>query len=207
MRLGEELHQFSNGDFIWQRYDPAVKADLFSTGLATAAGTYLIDPIALAERELSEALGGSKAVGIVVTNANHVRAAVIFSRNLSAGVYARAGAFDGITDAEVSEVTAGADQLTGLEIIAIEGAAAGEIALFRADSPGGTVVIGDAVINSGSYGFTLLPAKYCSNPKLLRKSLHQLLDYSFERIFFAHGMPIVARGRSRLAALLDLRSE
>ena len=37
----------------------------------------------------------------------------------------------------------------------------------------------------------------------MRKSLRRLLDYRFERILFAHGMPILERGRSRLEQLLD----
>jgi hypothetical protein len=64
------------------------------------------------------------------------------------------------------------------------------------------MVIGDALINFEPYGFGLLPAKYCSNFKLMRRSLSQLLDYSFERMLFAHGMPILSRARERLELLL-----
>lgn len=198
-----DLHQLESGDFVWQAFDPAVKADLFSTGLTSSAGTYLIDPIPLEDPELGSALGAGKSAGIIVTNVNHARAAALFARNLAVPLYARASACDGILDGAVREITAGTDQVAGLEVVAIDGAAAGEIALFRADASGGTVVVGDAIINSGSYGFTLLPAKYCRDAKLLRHSIRQLLDYSFERVFFAHGTPILARGRSRLAELLD----
>ena len=79
--------------------------------------------------------------------------------------------------------------------IAIEGAPAGEIAIY-ADADGGSLVIGDALINMGSYGFTFLPAKYCANHKQMRRSLRKLLDYEFERILFAHGLPIVANAQA-----------
>jgi hypothetical protein len=34
------------------------------------------------------------------------------------------------------------------------------------------------------------------------RSLRHLLDFDFNRLFFAHGNPIVTRGRERLASLL-----
>lgn len=204
MRDVEEVDLLGSGDFIWHVFDPQVKADLFSTGLLTPAGTYLIDVIPLAQSALVSAVAASRIAGIVVTNANHVRDAAALARRLSVGVYARAAAAAEIPDAAVIEIDVGDDAgIPGVETIAIDGGAAGEIALFRADASGGTLVIGDAVINSGSYGFTLLPPKYCADAKLLRKSLGQLLDYTFERMLFAHGAPILSRARSRLAELLD----
>ena len=89
-----------------------------------------------------------------------------------------------------------------MQVVGIEGAAPGEIALYcrkrRRDA-----IVGDALINFGAHGFTFLPGKYCSNAKLMRKSLRRLLDFHFERILFAHGMPIIERGRDRLEELLD----
>jgi len=43
-----------------------------------------------------------------------------------------------------------------LEVIEIEGAVAGEIALYYA-SNGGTLIVGDALINFEPYSFSLLP--------------------------------------------------
>ena len=68
------------------------------------------------------------------------------------------------------------------------------------------MVMGDALINFEPYGFTFLPSKYCSNSKLMRASLGKLLDYSFERMLFSHGEPIVCNARERLKALLDARA-
>jgi glyoxylase-like metal-dependent hydrolase (beta-lactamase superfamily II) len=62
--------------------------------------------------------------------------------------------------------------------------------------------MGDALINFEPYGFTFLPAKYCSNQKQMRRSLRKLLDYKAERIFFAHGTPILAGASERLKSLL-----
>lgn len=199
-----DLHHLGAGDFIWQAFDPSVKADLFSTGLATVGGIYLVDPIPLSRQALTAAVGDARLAGVIVTNANHARAAAEVSKELGGVVCAHPQAK---LDAEHVDILTGAasGQLPGLEVIEIPGAGEGEITLYRKDRHGGTLVIGDAVINAGSDGFSLLPAKYCTDAKLLRKSVANLLDYEFQRIFFAHGTPILLSGRVRLAELLDDR--
>ena len=203
MTAAPDLHQLAGGDFIWQAFDPSVKADLFSTALASEAGVYLIDPIPIASETLTEALAGRPVLGVIVTNANHWRASRSFIHLSGGVVYAHPNARFEAPDTAVVDTTSGAATLAGLEIIALPGAAEGEIALRREDDCGGTVVVGDAVINSGSYGFSLLPQKYCTDAKLLKKSLGRLLEYRFERILFAHGTPILTDGRAKLASLLQ----
>jgi hypothetical protein len=96
---------------------------------------------------------------------------------------------------------AGGEIMPGVTAIPIEGAALGEMAFHFADN-GGTFVIGDALINFEPNGFSLLPAKYCSNQRRMQASLQQLLDWRFERLLFAHGSPIVNSARARLDTLL-----
>lgn len=86
--------------------------------------------------------------------------------------------------------------------ITIDGAVAGETALFFAGD-GGTIVVGDALINVEPYGFALLPKKYCSDQEEMRRSLWQLLNFSFERLLFAHGYPLVASTQERLEEVLQ----
>lgn len=197
-----ELHEFGAGLFVWQRYDATVKAELFSTALRTADGTYLIDPILLPDAMLAAALTGHSVAGVIVTNANHARAAGPFSAKYSVPIFAHAAVRPELAGARLTEVAEGGTQLDGLQIVELNGAAPGEIALVDHGDPG-TVVIGDALINFGSNGFSLLPAKYCENAKLLRSSLRKLLAFQFERMFFAHGTPILSGARARLAGLLD----
>lgn len=89
-----------------------------------------------------------------------------------------------------------------LEVTAIDGAAGGEIALYHAAN-GGTLVIGDALINFEPYGFAFLPEKYCQDPRQMRNSLRKLLRFNAERILFAHGMPILSGASERLQQLLQ----
>lgn len=184
MLVAAELEPVTRGTWIWRLYDPAVKADLFSTAISTVRGIYLVDPVPLAADAISELNGQGTIAGIVVTNENHERAAEDFARQFQVPVYNR------------SRIG------PGLSAISIDGAPAGEIAVY-CDEDGGTLIIGDALINFEPYGLALLPSKYCSNAKLMRKSLPKLLDYSFERMLFAHGAPILSGARQRLEQLLE----
>ena len=190
-----EVHQLSDELAVCQTFDAKMKADLFASLVQTSAGSFLIDPFAVDDETISEFTHGRVIAGIIVTNENHVRASDYFSRSFSAPVYAHAdAAVPGSRD-----IFALSDDL---QIVQIAGAAKGEVALFlRMD--GGTVVIGDALINFGSHGFSLLPSKYCADIKLMRQSLTQLVELRFERLLFAHGAPILSGARDRLAALLE----
>jgi glyoxylase-like metal-dependent hydrolase (beta-lactamase superfamily II) len=197
-----ELQPISSELFIWQAFDASVKADLFSTGFAADAGFYLVDPIEIGADIIAATVGASSVAGVVVTNANHARASAAFAARFEVAVYVHPAARDQINYANCIEIGRPAAAVAGAQIVTIDGAAPGEIALFL-DGSGGTVIFGDAVINAGSYGFTLLPAKYCVSARQMRKSLRKLLDLQFERMLFAHGTPIMSNARTRLAALLD----
>src|SRR3954469_14315425 len=102
-----DLQLLPAGDFSWQAYDTAVKADLFSTGLHTSSGAYLIDPIELDDAGLDVALRGSSVAGVVMTNANHVRAAANMACRLRVRLYVHPHAASELSDAAVTHVAAG----------------------------------------------------------------------------------------------------
>ena len=201
MPLAEEIDQVAPGVSVWQAYDPAVKADLFSAALETPAGTYLVDPIGLQVDAANTLESRHKVSGIVVTNENHGRAALQFGEKFSVPIYLHASLGNAFAFPRVIELQDTGAVAPGLTAIAIDGAPAGEIALhYEAD--GGTMVIGDALINFEPHGFAFLPAKYCRDFKLMRRSLPRLLEYRFERMLFAHGTPILTDARARLESLL-----
>jgi hypothetical protein len=200
MLYAPEIEPVASGICLWRFYDPSLKTDLFSTALEAAGGTYLIDPIPLAPDAISTLTSRAKINAIIITNENHERAAADFARKFNIPIYldaaiARSTALPGAMPIQENSFPA---QLTP---VGIEGGPAGETAVHFAGNDG-TIVIGDALINFQPYGFAPLPAKYCSNFKRMRRSLAKLMDYSFERMFFAHGMPILAHGRARLELLL-----
>ncbi len=183
---------------VWQQYSSEVKAELFSTALSTDSGAYLVDPIYLDPDLLINLLGSSTVAGVIVTNGNHEREASRYARQFDVPLYARAET--GILGAFPFPEN---EPLKGdLRTIALEGAATGECAIYDGRE-GGTLVVGDALINMGAAGFTFLPGKYCSNQKQMKKSLRNLLTLPFERLLFAHGSPLMGDARARLRALLD----
>jgi hypothetical protein len=201
MALAQEVEPIVSGISIWQVYEPAVKAELFSTALTTDSGAYLVDPIPLAADALAALRSPGETIGIFVTNANHGRAAAVFSREFSVPTYVHHSLGETTEFAGTIGVHDGQTLAGGLTAIGIDGGAAGEMAL-HCFQDGGTIVVGDALINFEPHGFGLLPSKYCLDAKLMRRSLSKLLDYSFERIFFAHGTPILSGARARLERLL-----
>ena len=197
-----DLTALCPGIWIWQNYDSSVKADLFSSALAVASGLYLVDPIPLTEPTLDELPKLAPVLGIIVTNANHHRSAAAYSERFSVPVLAHARAFEDSKLARFNEIENGARISGELEVIEIEGAVAGEIALYHPIN-GGTLIVGDALINFDPYGFAFLPRKYCLKEKKMRRSLRQLLARPAERMLFAHGAPILSGVSARLQQLLD----
>jgi len=122
----------------------------------------------------------STPVVIVQTNANHDR----FAKEM-------AGLVHGKIESE----------LPGFEKVPLPGAGEGETGYFHPETR--TLVLGDALINLAPHGLALLPDKYCTDPAKLRESLRLLARMPVERIFFAHGAPIVHDGASRIRELIS----
>ena len=201
VRPVSDFDRIASNIAIWHDYDPVVKAECCSTSLTTSEGMYLIDPIPLEKEALDELIDSNPVAGIIVTNSNHYRMSAQFAEQFSAPIFARCETFPDKAAQQFRSVADGDEICNGLRVIGIEGAAAGEIALYYLPD-GGTLIVGDALINSEPYGFAFLPGKYCSNEKEMRRSLQKLLDYKAERILFAHGTPILSGASERLRGLL-----
>src|SRR3984893_12954145 len=200
--VAEELCQVAGDLFFWQAYDPKVKADLFSTVLLTSSGILIVDPIPLAEAALNELVRTAPVVGIVVTSFNHIRVSQEFSTRFSAPLFAHR---DSLPEEKVSfTALADGDRICDvLKVVELAGAAPGEIALHFPPNDG-TLIVGDALINFEPLGLSLLPRKYCSDEKEMRRSLRKLLPYKSQRILFADGIPVLSGATARLHRLLDV---
>lgn len=201
MSVLPELEPVTPHAALWHAYDRSVKADLFSTALSTSEGAFLFDPIPLDPANLEQLHATNPIRGIFVTNQNHWRGSFQLSQQLSVPILAHPDAATPETKAEFSPIADGQSVGNKLQVITVDGAAFGEIAVL-CDLDDGIVVIGDALINFEPYGFTLLPPKYCVDQKKMRASLTRVLDYQFERMFFGHGFPLLAKARARLEGLL-----
>lgn len=199
-----DLDQIGPGLFTWHLYDPNVKAELFSTAVFTPSGGFLVDPVPLDRIALGQLKAVGKIKGVIITNNNHLRACVQFAEHFSVPIFAHPGSFpEG--GASFTPITGGVNICESLEVIALDGAVPGEIALESA-ADGGALIMGDALINFEPYGFTFLPPKYCLNHKEMRRSLRKLLNRNSERLFFAHGFPILSKVDARLRNLLEANS-
>jgi glyoxylase-like metal-dependent hydrolase (beta-lactamase superfamily II) len=195
MKQASELIHVPPNYAIWQAYDPGVKAELFSTALQTGrGGVVIVDPIPLAADARLE-LG--KVEAVLITNANHARAAADFADAEAISIPTELA-----NEFPKARYLADEMRVHQLTAIAISGAAPGEFA-FHDGRDAGALIVGDAIINFEPHGFSLLPAKYCVDRKQMIRSLRRLLDFTFDRVFFAHGSPMVTRAHARLAALLD----
>ncbi|HWB59235.1 MAG TPA: hypothetical protein VG733_07075 [Chthoniobacteraceae bacterium] len=201
MRPVEEIQRVNERVVFWSGYDPAVKTDLCSHAYLATPGWVLVDPIPLREEALEELQGGGKIAAIVLTSANHGRAAADFQKRFRTPVFAHTAA-RGEISIEVTGWVRDGEGICGLQAIHLPGFVSGEIAL-HAPEAGGALMMGDALINLESTGFALLPDKYCDDPKLARESARKLLQFSFELMTFAHGLPIIAGAKQRLHQLLQ----
>jgi glyoxylase-like metal-dependent hydrolase (beta-lactamase superfamily II) len=192
-----EFCRVSTAFAIWYTHDSTVKADLFSTAFSARNELTVVDPIALPQTLRAELDSLGHVTTIVVTNANHLRDTANFS--CSASIFAPTE-----LDADLTQnhVLSDGLQIGPFRAIKIDGAADGEFALYHPDD-GGTLIVGDALINFEPHGFVLLPKKYCTDQKRMIRSLRGLLDFDFNRVFFAHGNPIMTSARERLASLLS----
>ena len=202
MTAATDLDKVAADLFIWQAYDPAVKADLSSSAIVTAHGIFVIDPIPLRKAPLAQLHGQVVIAGVIVTNANHLRASCQFAEQFSVPILALRAVFPDRTPPQFSQLADGDKICDELNVIGVEGAVAGEIVLHCA-SGDGTLVMGDALINFQPYGFTFLPGKYCSNEKEMRRSLRKLVACKSERMLFAHGLPILSKASDRLHQLVN----
>ena len=202
MPVACDLYQPFPGIYVWQHYDAAVKAELCSSAIVASAKIYLVDPILLEASQLDRFRRNASPAGIIVTNANHQRAALYYSKELSVPIFAQRASFRGKKPSRFVEIFNGTKICDELDVIAIEGAVAGEIALYH-PSNDGTLVVGDALINFEPPGLALLPRKYCLNEKQMRRSLQKLQTRQAERMLFAHGTPILSCANARLQRLLD----
>ncbi len=199
--IAPEFDRLRPGLWTWHAFDHSVKAELFSTALATDRRIYIFDPIPLAEPDLGELNQAGEIAGVIITNANHQRSALEYSDRFSVPVFAHPDALTAINPTRSGDFSAVASQ-ADFEVIEIEGAVLGEIALFHSAN-GGTLIVGDALINFDPYGFTFLPRKYCLDQKQMRRSLGKLLSLSINRMLFAHGTPILSNADEQLRHLLE----
>jgi glyoxylase-like metal-dependent hydrolase (beta-lactamase superfamily II) len=196
-----EFQKLSDTLYHWSVFEPAVKCEIGSVALKLASGWVVVDPVPLAEAAWNELLALAPLRAILLTNGNHVRAAVALKAKHKVPVVTAADTRRDISELRPDVTLLPKELLYGIMALAIPGATPGETAFY---SNTGVMMLGDAVIHTGSEaGLELLPDKYCADAGQNRASLRTLLDYDFHTLTLAHGAPVTVRAKEKLSALLN----
>jgi len=170
----EPLTPHGSGFSTWHAYDPSCKAELWSTAYFGNELTVLFDPIVWPN--ISPLPVG--VVHIIKTNANHDRNCQALLHSLSAHLSTHPPEFLPLP---------------------LPGGGERESAYFHEKTR--TLVVGDSLINLAPHGLSLLPEKYCTDLSMLKVSVKRLLELPIQRIFFAHGAPILHDALKQLRQL------
>lgn len=182
----------------WFTYSPKHRVELTSHVVAINGGWWIFDPIPLTPPQVDAWLNRYPVHGIILTNANHQRAAGGWQRRCQCPIFVPPGLPSGMPGE--LEIPDGEFAGTGLEILPLDGGAPGERAfLIPALS---LVVFGDAVVNLPGRTLEILPDRYATDPGKLRQRLTSLAAKPFERALFAHGRPLLQSAQEHINALL-----
>lgn len=203
MTTADEFAQIVPGVFYWSAYARDLKADLSCSAITHEDRLYLIDPIALRQQALDQLVKIARPAAVLLTSQTHGRASARYQQEFSVPVYAHKSAVEDLKgEVTVDEVLSGGEKLFDfLDVIHIPGTKPGECAFYTLRD-GGSLFIGDALINLPGYELAFLPDKYSDDPNQSRCSLSKLRGLDFQRVLFAHGEPVVERAQERFEQLL-----
>lgn len=189
-----EFDRLAPGVVVWRGYHPDVRTECGSTAVRGEAGWVVFDPLPLEKAAWAELLAEAPVAAVLLTNGNHERDSIALAARERVRIHAPAEARGEVAAEEFHGPGA---LVHGFRAIPLPGAGPGETAW----SNGSTLVLGDALIHLD--GLALLPDKYCSDARRLRKAVKVLGDERFERMTFAHGEPLTVSARARLADFLS----
>ncbi len=188
--------------FFWSGYDAEVKYECSCSAIVTSAGLLFIDPLALAPEPLVALLAEARAsaAGILLTSGNHQRWSIELATQLRLPIYAPVGAGEEIIATHFYEP---GDEVMGLGSIALPGFGPGETAFWSAK--GKILILGDAITNAQEEELLVLPKKYCTNHRLIAKSLSCLKEFAPSILVTAHGLPMTRHATTRLREACSLK--
>lgn len=179
---------------FWGGFQASVKCDCGSCAFRRPEGWIVFDPVPLAAVAWRALLDAGPVHAIVLTSGNHQRESLTLGTAHNAPVHAPE---DARGEVDATAWHRPGSILDGFQMIPLPGAGPGEAAWCD----GHSLVLGDAITHLD--GLAILPDKYCSSPAGLRRSLRVLTDLAFDRVFFAHGLPLIANARDAVADFVD----
>ncbi|MCK6506339.1 MBL fold metallo-hydrolase [Myxococcota bacterium] len=186
--------------FCWSGFDRARNVDFNGYAWVRPGGNVLVDPMPMDTHDLHHLVGLGGAAWIVLTNSDHVRAAVELAAILGArvaGPAAEADTFPLRCDRWLAD---GDEVVPGLDVLALDGSKTpGELALLL---EGTTLITGDLVRAHRAGGLMALPEGKLSDPAAAARSVARLAALSqVEVVLVGDGWPLLSGGRQALARL------
>ena len=192
--------------FDWTVFDEARNIDFHSVLWQRDGGNVVIDPLPLSWHDLShlEKLGG--AAWVVVTNSDHLRAAVALAALTGATLAGPRGERESGLLPCTRWLADGEDLVPGLTALALEGSKTpGELALLLEET---TLITGDLVRAHAGGALTTLPAEKLSDRAAARRSVARLADLPHvETVLVGDGWPVFRGGRTSLQEALAKMAE
>jgi len=187
------MQELFAGVYCWKgAYRPGASA--YSVWVAGEGENVLIDPLT-PEEGLSQFSHPSKNIYIVLTTANHERAAQAFKLALRAEVWAPEKALTGLDRAPDRVYSSGEELPCAIQALMLEGShTEGETALLIPRGPG-ILVLGDALVARPEGEWR------CFRPQE-REALQPLLGWDFDALITSHGEPVLSGAKEQLRTFL-----
>ncbi|MEC7946129.1 MAG: MBL fold metallo-hydrolase [Myxococcota bacterium] len=186
--------------FGWSAFDEARNVDFNGTLWLRPGGNVVVDPMPLTphDRAHLDALGGVAL--IVVTNSDHLRAAVALAADTGARLAAPCAEQATVSAPVDLWLRDGDEPVPGLRVLELGGSkTAGELALLL---DGHTLVCGDLVRGQRGGSLNLLPTPKLSDLPAARASIERLAGLAdVDAVIVGDGWPVFRDGRARLAEL------
>ncbi len=209
-----DVAEVSPGLWRWTGWHDEWQEDVGSVYVETSDGAVLVDPLVppddgdqfwrSLDRDVERAGGNVHVLVTVFWHTRHTRELVDRYR---ARVWAPARGRTAIERraGTVTDAFRPDDALPG-GIQALRTARAAEVVYWLPAHK--TLVPGDVLVGDGEGGIRMCPASWLPEKvdhAKLAESLRPLLDLPVERVLVSHGDPVLADGRSALAAALDVK--
>lgn len=190
--------------FSWAVFDTARNVDFNGHLWLGPSGAIAFDPMPLSEHDVAhiDALGGVSEV--LLTNADHVRAAAFVQQRWGATLSAPAAERDlpELTALTIHRWLAPGDVLpSGIRCVAMEGSKTpGELAFLL---PGGVLITGDLIRGQRAGVLNLLPDPKLKDKAAALRSVGAAADLPITAVLVGDGQSVFRDGTARLRELLE----
>lgn len=186
----------------WAVFDAARDLDFNGYAWIRPGGSVLIDPVPMCDHDLAQLRERGGAATVVITNSDHVRAAVELAAALGAEVAGPAAEREALAEVCDRWLRDGDEVVPGLGVLELEGSKTpGELALLL---EGSTLVTGDLVRGQRGGRLNALPAGKLSDPEAAARSLRRLAALEgVDAVLVGDGWPVFREGRARLRELCE----